>query len=75
MERLRIHIAFRTNIPPEQRIAFAAEYAGHWLIESVATDIANKILSEFHPESVTVEVKKFAVPQAKYVSVSIARKR
>jgi len=45
------------------------------LIESVATDIANKLLAEFHPESVTVEVKKFSIPEARYVSVSLTRQR
>jgi dihydroneopterin aldolase len=45
------------------------------LIESVATDIAAKILAEFHPESVTVEVKKFSIPEARYVSVSLTKQR
>ena len=45
------------------------------LIESVATDISNKLLSEFHPESVTVEVKKFSIPEARYVSVSLTKQR
>ncbi len=45
------------------------------LIESVATDIANKILAEFRPESVTVEVKKFSIPEARYVSVSLTKQR
>ena len=45
------------------------------LIESVATDIANKILSEFRPESVTVEVKKFSLPEARYVSVSLTKQQ
>ena len=45
------------------------------LIESVATDIANKILADFHPESVTVEVKKFSLPEARYVSVSLTKQR
>ena len=45
------------------------------LIESVASDIASKLLSEFHPESVTVEVKKFSIPEARYVSVSLTRQR
>lgn len=45
------------------------------LIESVATDIANKLLAEQHPESVTVEVKKFSVPEARYVSVSLTKQR
>jgi FolB domain-containing protein len=45
------------------------------LIESLATDIANKLLAEHHPESVTVEVKKFSIPEARYVSVSLTRQR
>ena len=45
------------------------------LIESTATDIANKILADFRPESVTVEVKKFSIPEARYVSVSLTRQR
>ncbi len=45
------------------------------LIESIATDIANKILAEFRPESVTVEVKKFSIPEARYVSVSLTKQR
>ena len=39
------------------------------LIEKVATNVADLIMTEFRPESVTVEVKKFAIPQAAYVSV------
>jgi hypothetical protein len=31
------------------------------------------ILSEFKPESVTVEVKKFSIPQSRSVSVTVAR--
>jgi len=45
------------------------------LIESVATDVANKILSEFRPESVTVEVKKFSIPEARHVSVITTKER
>ena len=45
------------------------------LIETVATDIADLILTEFHPENVMVEVKKFPIPQAHYVSVSLIKNR
>jgi FolB domain-containing protein len=45
------------------------------LIEKLAADIANMILSKFKPKSVTVEVKKFPIPQARHVSVVVARKR
>ena len=43
------------------------------LIEKLATDIADRVLAEFHPEAVFVEVKKFAIPQAGYVSVSLEK--
>src|ERR1041385_3709559 len=35
----------------------------HWkLIETLAADIAQMVLDEFHPRSVNVEVKKFIIP-------------
>ena len=46
----------------------------HWqLIETLAADIAAMILDEFPPKSVWVEVKKFVIPQAAHVSVSLRR--
>jgi FolB domain-containing protein len=45
------------------------------LIERLAADIADLILSEFKPESVTVEVKKFSIQQARHVSVSLTKQR
>jgi len=44
------------------------------LIEKLAADIAETILAEFKPSGVTVEVKKFAIPQARHVSVFLGRK-
>jgi len=43
------------------------------LIEKLATNIADLILSEFRPEHVTVEVKKFSIPQARLVYVTVTR--
>jgi dihydroneopterin aldolase len=50
---------------------------GHsWkLIEKLAVDIADMILTEFKPQSVTVEVKKFPIPQARHVSVTLTKQR
>jgi dihydroneopterin aldolase len=45
------------------------------LIEKVATDIADLVLNDFHPETVTVVVKKFPLPQAGHVSVSVTQDR
>ncbi|HEV2454753.1 MAG TPA: dihydroneopterin aldolase [Verrucomicrobiae bacterium] len=44
------------------------------LIEKLANDICGMILSEFHPQSVSVEVKKFVIPEAQHVSVAITRR-
>ncbi|HEV2319434.1 MAG TPA: dihydroneopterin aldolase [Verrucomicrobiae bacterium] len=43
------------------------------LIEKLASDICEMIAAEFRPQRVTVEVKKFPIPQARYVSVSVER--
>ena len=45
------------------------------LIETLAVDLAQMILDEFKPDTVTVEVKKFIIPQARYVSVRVTRSR
>ncbi len=45
------------------------------LLEKLATDLAEAIVSEFHPDSVEVEVKKFALPQARHVSAVVSRTR
>lgn len=43
------------------------------LIEKLAGDIAEMILAKFKPRSVTVEVKKFVIPQAQFVAVRLTR--
>jgi len=43
------------------------------LIEAVADEVAGAILSRRLAVAVTVEVKKFSVPDSRYVSVSIRR--
>jgi len=46
----------------------------HWhLIETLAVDIAQMILEEFGPRVVTVEVKKFILPETRYVSARVTR--
>ena len=48
----------------------------HWeLIETVASDLAALILDDYKPRTVMVEVKKFIIPQARYVAVSVIRPR
>ena len=45
------------------------------LIEKLAADVADLILKEFKPQSVSVEVKKFVIPQTRHVSVKIKKQR
>ena len=45
------------------------------LIERLASNLADYVLAEHHPEAVQVEVKKFVVPQARHVSVSVTKTR
>ena len=48
----------------------------HWkLIETLAVDIAQMIIEDFRPLALTVEVKKFVLPQAKHVAVRLTRNR
>jgi len=43
------------------------------LIESVAAEIAETVLDRFKIRKVRVEVKKFSLPEARYVSVEVDR--
>ena len=43
------------------------------LIETLSVEIAEALLSEYSARSVTVEVKKFVIPQARYVAVRTTR--
>ncbi len=45
------------------------------LVERLVTNIADAILAKYRPQSVTVEAKKFVIPQARYVAVSTTRGR
>ena len=58
-----------------QRILKLGEGRSWKLIEKLATDVANLVLNEFYPTSVTVRVKKFPIPQAGHVAVSLTRRR
>ena len=43
------------------------------LLEKLVSNIADRIMERYKPESVFVEAKKFVIPQAKYVAVSVTR--
>lgn len=58
-----------------QRLLKLGEGRSWKLIEKLASDIADLVLGEFGPTAVTVEVKKFPIPQARCVSISLTRQR
>ena len=58
-----------------QRLLRLGEGRSWKLIETLALEIAELLLTEFGPQAVAVEVKKFVVPQARYVSVRVWRER
>jgi dihydroneopterin aldolase len=58
-----------------QRLLKFGEGRSWKLIEKLAADIADVILTEFKPQAVTVEVKKFIIPQARHVSVWLEKRR
>jgi FolB domain-containing protein len=58
-----------------QRLLGFGEGRSWKLIEKLAADICDMILSEFKPESATVEVKKFPIQQARHVSVTLTKRR
>jgi len=45
------------------------------LIETLASDLASVILREFAVQTVTVELKKYVLPEARFVSVKLSRGR
>ena len=57
-----------------QRLLKLGEGRSWKLIETLASDIAQLVLAEFQATAVTVEVKKFIIPQARYVAVSLSRR-
>ena len=73
-----LEVFYRVGVPDAaraqpQRLLKFGEGREWKLIEKLAADIADLVLSEFKPQSVTVEVKKFVIPQARHVAVSLTR--
>jgi dihydroneopterin aldolase len=58
-----------------QRLLVFGDGRSWRLIEKLAADVAELVLSEFRPQRVTVAVKKFPIPQARQVAVSLSRER
>ena len=45
------------------------------LLERLVANIADMIMNEFQPQAVMVEAKKFTIPKARHVAVSLTRSR
>jgi dihydroneopterin aldolase len=45
------------------------------LIEKLATNLAEFILARYKPQGVSIEIKKFIIPQARHVSVTVTKLR
>lgn len=58
-----------------QRLRGLGEGRSWELIETLASEIADLVFKEFKPNGVTVEVKKFPIPQARHVAVRVTRQR
>jgi len=56
-----------------RRLAELGQGRSWRLIETLAVDMANLILAEFGARRVSVEVKKFILPNTRYVAVKVAR--
>lgn len=82
---LQLHLDFRAAAASDdltktinyfavtQRLLKFGEGREWKLIEKLAEDIASTILIEFRPERIRVEVKKFIIPEARHISISIER--
>ena len=45
------------------------------LLERLVANVADHLMAKYKPQAVAVEIKKFTIPQARYVSVSVSRAR
>ncbi len=58
-----------------QRLLKLGEARSWKLLETLVEEIAGIVLGEFGATAVSVEVKKFIIPEARHVAVSIRRTR
>jgi dihydroneopterin aldolase len=58
-----------------QAIRRIAESKERKLIETLAEDLASELLSEFGLKEIEVEIRKFIIPDCRYVGLKIKRKR
>lgn len=67
-----IHNAVNYSVVADETKSFVRGQSVN-LIETLADQVAAHLLKTFPIQKVTVEVRKFALPDAKYVSVTLTR--
>jgi 7,8-dihydroneopterin aldolase/epimerase/oxygenase len=67
-----IHNAVNYSVVADETKSFVRGRSVN-LIETLADQVAAHLLKTFPIQKVTVEVRKFALPDAKYVSVTVTR--
>ena len=67
-----IHNAVNYSVVADETKSFVRGQSVN-LIETLADQVAGHLLKTFPIQKVTVEVRKFALPDAKYVSVTVTR--
>ena len=58
-----------------QQLAAYGQNRSWRLVERLATNMADTILAQYGPQTVTVEVKKFPLPNARFVAVTLTKSR
>lgn len=61
--------------PVSQRVVEIVEERPRKLIETLADELSEKLLSEFSLSWIELTIRKFILPQTEWVSVSIRRER
>jgi FolB domain-containing protein len=56
------------------RVTEHCEKGSFKLIERLAREIAERVLKEFRPQAVTIEIKKFILTDARHVSFRLSRR-
>lgn len=67
-----IHNAVNYSVVADETKSFVCDQSVN-LIETLADKVAAHLLKTFPIQKVTVEVRKFALPDAKYVSATVTR--
>jgi dihydroneopterin aldolase len=70
----RIEKTINYNVVAQELLKYG-EGRSWKLIEKLAANIADMVLNEYRPQAVLVEIKKFPIPQARHVSVTLTEAR